>query len=252
MPIDTLKGLAHRERSRSRNRSLGAVLAFVAGGINAGGFLAVHRYTSHMTGVVSAIADDLVLGNLALVLGGLALLLAFLFGAVSTALLSNWARRRGLHSEFALPLTVEACLLLAFGLMGSRLQLTSEGWIAPATVLLLCFVMGLQNAMITKASKAEIRTTHMTGIITDIGIEIGRLLYRNHEPRLNERHFVRADRDRLAIHAMILGLFIGGGIAGALAFRSLGFAATLPFAALLCVIAAPPLLRDAAQLVGQR
>ena len=36
--------------------------------------------------------------------------------------------------------------------------------------------MGLQNAIMTKISKAEIRTTHMTGVVTDIGIELGRLL----------------------------------------------------------------------------
>jgi len=41
---------------------LGAVLCFVAGAINAGGFLAVGLYTSHMSGVVSAMADNAVLG----------------------------------------------------------------------------------------------------------------------------------------------------------------------------------------------
>lgn len=50
-------------------------------------------------------------------------------------------------------------------------------WDVPLTVALLCFVMGLQNAMITKISKAEIRTTHVTGLVTDIGIEIGKSLY---------------------------------------------------------------------------
>ena len=39
----------------------------------------------------------------------------------------------------------------------------------PVTVVLLCFIMGLQNAVITKLSRADIRTTHITGIITDIG-----------------------------------------------------------------------------------
>ena len=62
MPLLTLQQLAARERTRQRNRQLGALLAFMAGAINAGGFLAVQRYTSHMTGVVSSIADDLVLG----------------------------------------------------------------------------------------------------------------------------------------------------------------------------------------------
>jgi hypothetical protein len=62
--------LTTRVRTRRANRQLGAVLAFVAGAVNAGGFLAVQRYTSHMTGIVSGIADDLVLGQAALSMAG--------------------------------------------------------------------------------------------------------------------------------------------------------------------------------------
>lgn len=242
MPVQFLQGLADHERTRSRNRQLGALLAFVAGAVNAGGFLAVHRYTSHMTGIISSIADDIVLAQSSLVAGGLAMLATFLLGAMSTALVMNWARRNTLGIEIALPLMIEAILLLAFGLLGSRLE-AAQAWVAPLTVLLLCYIMGLQNAIITKVSKAEIRTTHMTGIVTDLGIELGRLVYRNQAPALNEQHFVRADRDRLAIHALILALFFVGGLAGALAFRTLGFSATLPLAALLAFVAMAPLLK---------
>lgn len=251
MPALFLEGLTHRDRTRRTNRQLGSILAFVAGAVNAGGFLAVQRYTSHVTGVISAIADDLVLGHLTLALGGAAMLSAFLAGAMTTAILVNWARRHGLQGEFALPLIVEGALLVLFGLLGANLQLFHH-LVVPATVLLLSFVMGLQNAIVTKVSRAEIRTTHMTGVVTDLGIELGRLLYRNHARELDERHLVKADRDRLRIHASILLLFLLGGIAGAVAFRSMGFTATLPIAALVTLIAAPPLLRDAVAWARRR
>jgi uncharacterized membrane protein YoaK (UPF0700 family) len=243
MPIPTFRQLAHRQRTRRSNRQLGGVLAFVAGAVNAGGFLAVQRYTSHMTGIVSAIADDAVLGDFALAVAGVSSLAAFVAGAACTALLSNWARRRGLHGEFALPLMLEAALLLVFGLMGANLELLVDVFV-PSTVLLLCFLMGLQNAVITKVSQAEIRTTHMTGVITDIGIELGRLLYWNRSPQANARHLVVANRDKLGIHAGILVLFFVGGLAGALAFKRVGFSATIPIAALLMLMAAPPLWLD--------
>jgi uncharacterized membrane protein YoaK (UPF0700 family) len=243
MPAAFLQQLTHRERTRRANRQLGGILAFVAGAVNAGGFLAVARYTSHVTGIVSAIADDLVLGQVALVFSGALMLLCFLLGAMTTAILSNWGRRHDLHGEYALSLVLEAALLLVFGLLGTRLHLLQE-WLVPATALVLCFVMGLQNAVITKISKAEIRTTHMTGIVTDLGIELGRLAYRNHDAHRNARHTVRADREKLAIHAAILGLFLVGGIVGACGFRAMGFAATLPIAGLLLAMAAPPLARD--------
>ena len=89
--------LTARERTRRSNRQFGGILAFVAGAINAGGFLAVHRYTSHMTGIVSSVADDLVLGSVGLALAGLVSLAAFVAGAITTTLLISWARRQELR-----------------------------------------------------------------------------------------------------------------------------------------------------------
>ena len=242
MPLLTLQQLAARERTRQRNRQLGALLAFMAGAVNAGGFLAVQRYTSHMTGVVSSIADDLVLGQGLLVLAGVGALLAFVAGAAVTAILINWARRRQMQGEYALSLLLEAALLLVFGLLGANLNELIEVFM-PTTVLLLCFIMGLQNAIVTKISQAEIRTTHMTGVITDLGIELGRLLYWNRS-HAHGGEPVRANRDRLRILSLILGLFFAGGLAGAWAFKTVGYGAVLPLAAVLAVVALPPLLGD--------
>lgn len=249
--MQTFRQLTHRTRSRRSNRQLGGLLAFIAGAVNAGGFLAVQRYTSHMTGVVSAIADDLVLGSLTLAVGGLATLAAFIAGAASTAILVNWARRKGLHSEFALSLALEAMLLLLFGLLGGYLNVFIEVFM-PTTVLVLSYIMGLQNAVVTKISRAEIRTTHVTGVVTDLGIEVGRLIYWNRTERDDNALFVRADRDKLKIHAMILGLFFFGGLGGAIAFKSIGFLATVPIAAVLLVVSLPPLILDFSSMAAPR
>ena len=243
MPFQQLQRLTSRHRTRASNRQLGALLAFVAGAVNAGGFLAVQRYTSHMTGIISGIADDLAIGEFRLALAALASLLSFVAGASCTALMINWARRRQLHGKYALPLLVEALMLLGFGLVGAHLHGLPQ-LLVPTAVLMLCFIMGLQNAMVTKISQAEIRTTHMTGVVTDIGIEIGRLLYWNRSPERNQIHRVQANHDKLGIHLLILGMFFIGGLAGALAFKHLGFSATLPFALALILVAAPPLWQD--------
>ena len=243
MAFQHLLHLTSHHRTRASNRRLGALLAFVAGAVNAGGFLAVQRYTSHMTGIISGIADDLAIGEIRLALAALISLLSFVAGAASTALLINWARRRELHGKYALPLLVEALLLLTFGLVGAHLRALPH-LLVPTAVLLLCFIMGLQNAMVTKISQAEIRTTHMTGVVTDIGIELGRLAYWNRSRERDAIHRVQANRDKLGIHLLVVGLFFIGGLAGALAFKQLGFAATLPLALALILIAAPPLWQD--------
>jgi len=248
MPINYARKLTGKHRTVTANRELGLALAFVAGAINAGGFLAVQQYTSHMTGVVSSMADHLALGGVELSLAGLVALLAFVGGAACTALLVNYSRQRQLHSEFALPLMVEACLLLCFGVLGARLS-TVGAMFVPVTVMLLCFIMGLQNAVVTKLSNAEIRTTHITGIVTDLGIELGKLVYRN---RVDAPAPVIASRPRLALLAGLAFAFFIGGVAGALGFKHVGYRATVPLALLLVALASIPIADDVLALVRGR
>jgi len=117
-------------------------------------------------------------------------------------------------------------------------------WDVPLTVALLCFVMGLQNAMITKISKAEIRTTHVTGLVTDIGIEIGKSLYWNRGIPRNDDGYVRANYARLMLLSSLFGMFILGGLAGAMGFAHFGFVTTVPLAALLLLFSSVPLADD--------
>lgn len=246
MPINYLRGFTQPVRTEAANRRLGCSLAFVAGAANAGGFLAVGMYTSHMSGIVAALSDNLALGQLVLVLSGLSALMSFLLGAVTSTVLVHWGRRHHTHSEYAAPLMFEAVLLLTFGAMGANLEHHRVLYV-PATVGLLCYVMGLQNAIITKISRAEIRTTHVTGLVTDIGIELGKLGYWNRPGVARELPRVMGDRQKLRLLCSLLGMFFLGGLIGALGFKYLGFSATIPLALVLVTLAIVPLLDDIAR-----
>jgi uncharacterized membrane protein YoaK (UPF0700 family) len=235
-----IRGFTSVQRTPQADLKLGSVLAFVAGAANAGGFLAVGQYTSHMTGMLSSVADNVVLGQLALAVAGVGALLAFLLGAMTTAWLVNWGMRQHLRSAYGLPLLLEALALLVFGLFGAAIGLVTQVFV-PLTVVLLCFIMGLQNAVITKISKATIRTTHVTGLVTDLGLELGKLLYLN---RLSGRQPVRADRRRLRVHGQLVASFLVGGLLGALGFKHLGYVSTVPLAALLLLLVMRPALED--------
>jgi uncharacterized membrane protein YoaK (UPF0700 family) len=102
--------------------------------------------------------------------------------------------------------------------------------------------MGLQNAIITKISQAEIRTTHVTGMVTDIGIELGKAMYWNR--RRLETGAVRADGGKLWLLTSLVGLFFIGGVTGAIGFNHIGFLATLPLAVVVLVLAAVPVVDD--------
>lgn len=239
--IPLLRGWTSVQRTAQNNMRLGVTLCFVAGATNAGGFLAVGQYTSHMTGVLSSVADNLVLGQLQLALAGVAAMLAFVLGAMTTAWMVNWGLRRQLQSAYGRPLLLEAVLLLVFGLFGTGINVYA-GLFAPLTVLLLCFIMGLQNAVITKISHAEIRTTHITGLMTDMGIELGKLFYIN---RYTRTTLVAADRHRLGIHLRLISSFFIGGLTGAVGFKSVGYYATIPLSVVLLLLVLRPVLNDA-------
>jgi uncharacterized membrane protein YoaK (UPF0700 family) len=237
-----LRHLTGQHRTAYINRLLGGLLAFNAGAINAGGFLVISMYTSHMTGFASMLADNLVLGNMGLVLVAVGALLAFMTGAATTAVMVNWARQRHVRSEYALPLLLEALLMLVFGLMGATLGRHTP-FAIPMTVLVLSFTMGLQNALVSKISSSQIRTTHMTGIITDLGIEIGKMVYWNRTGSALESR-VRANHLKLQLFATLLAAFIVGGVVGAAGFKYIGFIWVVPLAILLLALSLPPLYAD--------
>jgi len=225
--------LVRHRRTDKADFALATVLATVAGAANAGGFFALGQYTSHMTGYLSQLADNLViLGWKAVFVSGLAVS-AFVAGAAFSTILINWARVHDQRQQYALPLAVQGGFMVAFGFGGI---FSGELW-RLFSLACLCFIMGMQNATITKISGARIRTTHVTGMVTDIGIEIGRGVF----GLLGTG--VGVDREKLRILLRLVGAFVIGGVVGALGYGHLGFLFSLPLAVVLLSLSLPALLR---------
>jgi len=229
-----LRKLTARNRSPRANWQLASLLAFTAGTADVSGFLSLGQFTSHMSGVVAAMAADLDLRGLNAMIRPTTVLGCFVAGAAFCALLINWERRRDRESLFAVPVLVEAFLLALLALPVASHHI----WVA---LCILSFSMGLQNAIITKISHAEIRTTHVTGMITDIGIEIGRALYWN---RSRRQPAVQSDRRHLLLLSILVGLFFAGGTVGAFAYPHIGFLVLLPIAISLAIFTVAPISAD--------
>ena len=233
-----LSRIAGPDRTPALNHQLACLLALVAGILNSVGFVAVAFYTSHMTGVTALVADQIVLGNLYLVAVGLLSVASFVCGAMACAVLFNWGRRRELRGRYANVLLLEGLLMLLFGLLAEGL---AGSWQELVFVPVLCFTMGLQNALITKISGAQIRTTHVTGMVTDIGIELGKFSYRNRLPGADP---VRGSLSKVSMLTSLVLLFFVGGIIGALGYLAIGFAVLVPGALALLLVSHRPLLAD--------
>lgn len=243
MPQHYLAKLTSPKRDAKANLHLGVTLCWIAGALNAGGFLAVGEYTSHMTGLLSTAADELILGHSMAALAALFMMLSFVCGAACTALIVNYARRNFPRFIYSPVLFLEAVLLLIFGMLGQGL-LKHEMITVSFTAILLCYMMGLQNALITKISHAEIRTTHVTGLVTDIGIELGKLLYWNRDHEHDQDLKVIVNKQKLRLHCTLVLSFAIGGVLGAAGFKHLGFISSVPLALALIALALAPMFSN--------
>ncbi len=228
--------LAGKKRSPASNWQLGILLALIAGYINAGGFVIVHQFTSHVTGILSSAAFDTGHGKFMLAVSVFSYLICFISGAMCTTVMVLIARRYAIHAQYSLPLLAEAGLLIIIVGLAS-LDLT-QTYFMHVLIGVFCFVMGLQNALITKASTSVVRTTHVTGISTDIGISLGRLLLSKSDTSK------AADLSRILLFLLIISAFFLGGTLGALIVESLGVVGLLPLSVILISLTLPAVWRD--------
>jgi len=225
-------------RSDRLDRRLACSLAGVAGGLNAAAFYAVGFFSANMTGNISSLSNHIATGEWRPVLFYSFVVVAFVLGAAASTLLINMGRRRNYPGIYALTILMEAVLLACLGCTTLWLP---PPWHIPCLILGLAFLMGLQNAVVTRISNARVRTTHVSGMATDIGIELGLLfdILRKQEP-LGDIGNVRA---RLRLHAETILSFLVGGIIGIFLYRMINGATLWIAAAVLGVIAVSTLRR---------
>ena len=208
--------MAFSQAQRLRHTvAIAALLAVAAGIVNASGFLAFGKLVANVTGHATSfgLAVAGAPGNSALVIG--AWLLAFLGGATSAGLLMRPLQRRGWTFVYAPPMGLELVLLF-ISMFLADWAIEDRSW-KPYAVALLAFAMGVQNATVTMASGAIVRTTHLTGIFTDIGLNIARVV--SGVEGQERRKALRT----LGLHAAISAGFIGGAALGTVAWVPFGF-----------------------------
>jgi hypothetical protein len=84
----------------------------------------------------------------------------------------------------------------------------------------------------------------MTGVITELGIEVGKLIFWNRASVAAEHLQVRANHAKLRLFGTLLAMFLLGGLVGAAGFKYIGFIWVVPLAALLFAVSVPPLVQD--------
>lgn len=193
-------------RTYQHNLKLASLLSCVAGMINIIGVFSVHTLTTNVTGHFAYFSEQLFLENYALAFTYLLYILAFLLGAFVSGLVMELASKRQSHSSYMIPVVIEAVILVAVGL-SSLSGLRFNPVYAKLVSASLLFSMGLQNALVTRVSMSVVRTTHLTGLFTDLGIELSQLLT---NIKLQRTMLLKS----IFLKLMIIGGFFSGGITG--------------------------------------
>ncbi len=219
----------HQGKSRTlkHNLRIATVLSFVAGIVNVAGFLAFRQLTTNVTGHFAVFIGDV--ADFEIWKGTIFFfyIFSFLFGSfLSSFLIENYRENQRLN-VFVLPTIIEVAILLFVGVASNFIEFNYPDLI----VCLLLFAMGLQNSFVTKISNAVVRTTHLTGLFTDLGIDISYLLFKKFN---NQREKIKA---RIKLRVYIISFFFFGGLIGVFIYSTANWKLNaLIFAALILLI----------------
>ena len=190
-------------RTFTHNLRLASTLSFIAGIVNIAGVLSVATLTTNVTGHFAFFAEEIVLKNYSKAITILIYIFFFLFGAFTSNFLVEVASLKKPRITHAFPMILEVFILVFVGV--------SQNFNPNHIAYLLLFAMGLQNALVTNISQSVVRTTHLTGLFTDLGIELSQLFFYKKEVEL--KRLTRNISLRLSI---IIFFFIGCVLGGLL------------------------------------
>jgi uncharacterized membrane protein YoaK (UPF0700 family) len=218
-------------RSATSNGILAGYLALVAGFVNSSGFVLLGTFTSHVTGSVGRLSNDLATRQWASATLAAIFVVAFFTGAFISSIVIQ-AQRSRVSRAYGLALLLESVTLGAFVIVATTMQ-NDQPRILDAEAAVLCLAMGMQNSLVTNLSGAVIRTTHLTGVLTDLGIESARWHYWLFT-RFRGTRGPRPSSVKAVLLLTILSAFTIGAVSGALFTTNRGPTAMLvPGAALL-------------------
>lgn len=207
-------------RTHKHNLRIAVLLSLVAGIVNVSGFLAIGKLTTNVTGHFAFFIDDISRQEFTNGLIYLVYIFSFLAGAFTSGFLIEKTTGRKVWN-FLLPVLLESAILTGIGFFPE---------IFPTDVIAcsLLFAMGMQNALVTRISNAIVRTTHLTGLFTDLGIELSQLCF-SREKKLIKTIMLRLN----IIVFFFIGGLTGGFLYSKIGLHSLSIAAAMLLSGLL-------------------
>ena len=200
-----------KTRTAKHNLQVASVLSFVAGIVNVAGFLAVQKLTTNVTGHFAFFVDAVFQYQFWNGFVYFLYIFFFFLGAFVSSFLVEAVARKNENTTYIVPIVIEIVLLLFIAIVG---KILIENY-ANVIAYTLLFSMGLQNSLVTKISNSIVRTTHLTGLFTDLGIELAQLFFYK-QLDLRQKLF-----SSIRLRLTIISFFFIGGIIGGLFYAEI-------------------------------
>lgn len=184
---------------------IASLLSFVAGVVNVAGFLAVQKLTTNVTGHFAFFVDEVFKLNFWQGLIYFLYIFFFFLGSFVSNLLVELVSKVNNRYIYIIPILIECVILFSGAFFGQFLIIEAPNVLAFS----LLFAMGLQNSLVTTISNATVRTTHLTGLFTDLGIELSQLFF--YKLKEQKQKLYSSIKLRLTI---ITFFFLGGLLGG--------------------------------------
>jgi len=219
----------HQGKARTflHNLRLAALLSLVAGMVNITGVLALHTLTTNVTGHFAYFAEEFIKKDYATAITFLIFTLCFLLGSFTANSIVEIVLVKRPRLAHVVPIALEIVILTGIALFfGSSSIYEMHGKLE---AFLLLFAMGVQNSLVTKVSQSTVRTTHLTGLFTDLGIELSQLLFYK---KPEQKHKLKSN---IYLRLSIITFFFIGCVLGGFAYGYLQVKTLLIAAAVLVI-----------------
>lgn len=197
----------HKGKSRNfiHNIGIATLLSFVAGIVNVVGFLSIKQLTTNVTGHFAFMVEEALRINFHQAFFYFIYIFFFFLGAFFSNFTIEVTQKLSDKNIYFIPVIYESLTLFVIALLPMEFIQSYPNFIACG----LLFAMGLQNSLVTIISNAVVRTTHLTGLFTDLGIEFSQLFF--YKKKKQNKKLISSIKLRLSI---VASFFMGGILAG--------------------------------------
>lgn len=203
------------QRTLKANLMLASSTALVAGIVNVAGVIAFLAFTTNITGHVALLARKINAQDVGEIVTVGVWLFMFFIGAFVSHFMVRSFDRESTYKAHALPILTEMLILLLVAIYGNHFF---DGNDLEREIIIgaILFSMGLQNSLVSTISGGLIKSSHLTGLFTDVGADVAEWIH-PHTPK------TELVRNRLYVRLTVLGFYFIGALAGGYFFELYNF-----------------------------